>query len=161
VDGVIPATADHHALGTIGAVCAIIALIGPEPLDEWPSGYVWVPVLGAFLVIAAGPEQWINRRVLATRPMVFIGLISYPLYLWHWSLFMIVAIAHGHTSTLGFRQVSVTWKFAVIAACLVLSHLTYRYVELPLRSSRNSRDVALLLCVAMIVCSVVAYSFLR
>lgn len=145
-----------HSLGVIGAVCIIVALIGPKPLDKSPSGYVWVPVLGTSLMIAAGPAQWINRRCLAARPMVFIGLISYPLYLWHWPLFMFAAILHDHAHARVWN-LPVTWKLVVIAASLVLSHITYKYIELPLRSSRNTRGVALLLCIAMAVCGVTAY----
>lgn len=149
-----------HSLGTLGAGCGVVALLGPAPLDQWPSGYAWVPVLGAVLVISAGPEQWINRRLLAARPMVFVGLMSYPLYLWHWSVFMFVGLWHGHTSTAGFRQVSLTWKIAAIAASLALAYVTYRFVEMPLRSARNTRGVALLLCLAMALCAMLAYAAL-
>lgn len=142
-------------LGIIGAICVIVALTGHKPLDKWPSGYVWVPVLGAFLMIAAGREQWINR-VLATRPMVFIGLISYPLYLWHWPLFTFAAILHDHAGARA-RDLPVTWKVIVIVASLVLSYATYKYIELPLRASRNTRGVALLLCIAMALCGGAAY----
>jgi peptidoglycan/LPS O-acetylase OafA/YrhL len=144
--------------GMLGVICATVGLLGLD--DKWPSGYAWVPVLGAFLMIAAGPRHWFNRHVLAARPVVLIGLISYPLYLWHWSLFTLAAILDGHASTTEVRQLPLLWKVGVVLASLVLSYLTYRYVERPLRSSRNTRGVALLLCVAMVVCASLAYSLL-
>lgn len=149
-----------HSLGTIGAAGIIVALVGPPWLDKWSTNYAWLPALGAFLVVVAGPEQWINRCLLAARPMVLIGLISYPLYLWHMALFMFAAILHGNVSVGEYGQIPVAWKVVVIAASLVLSYLTYKYIELPLRSSRNSGSIALLLCTAMAVCGIAAYFIL-
>lgn len=146
-----------HTLGTIGSVCIIVALVGPQFFSEWPPGHAWLPVLGTFLVISAGPDQWINRRVLAARPMVFIGLISYPLYLWHWSLFMAAFFLRGHASAFEHDPLPVIDKAVVIAASFVLSYVTYRYIELPLRSSRNTGGIARQLCIAMAVCGMAAY----
>jgi peptidoglycan/LPS O-acetylase OafA/YrhL len=50
----------------------------------FPGWWALLPTIGAALVIAAGPNAWLNRNVLGNRAMVWIGLISYPLYLWRW-----------------------------------------------------------------------------
>src|SRR5262249_53619023 len=52
----------------------------------YPGAWALVPTLGALLLIAAGPQGIINRLVLSVPAVVFVGLISYPLYLWHWPL---------------------------------------------------------------------------
>lgn len=145
-----------RCLVMIGAVWVVVALAGFEPIDKYPSGFAWVPVLGASLVIAAGPEQWINRRVFAARPMVFVGLISYPIYLWHWPLFAFAAILHDHSHGRVW-DLPVTWKIVVIAASMLLSYITYRYFELPIRSASNTKGVAILLCIAMAACGGGAY----
>jgi peptidoglycan/LPS O-acetylase OafA/YrhL len=50
-------------------------------------GWAALPtVAGALLVIAAGGQAWINRVILSSTVMVWVGLISFPLYLWHWPL---------------------------------------------------------------------------
>ena len=51
----------------------------------FPGWWAVLPVAGSALLLSA-PAAWVNRVVLASPPLVWIGLISYPLYLWHWPL---------------------------------------------------------------------------
>lgn len=53
---------------------------------HFPGKKALIPTLGAFFLIAAGERALVNKKILSLRIMVFIGLISYPLYLWHWPL---------------------------------------------------------------------------
>lgn len=55
----------------------------------FPGWAALVPTLGAALIILGGGQAWINHKILSHRILVFIGLISYPLYLWHWPLLVI------------------------------------------------------------------------
>ncbi len=47
------------------------------------------------LLIAAGPESLVNRQLLARAPMVFVGRLSYSLYLWHWPVLSFGRIVLG------------------------------------------------------------------
>jgi len=47
----------------------------------FPGYWALLPTTGALLLISAGPAAWLNQQVLASRPLVFVGLISYPLYI--------------------------------------------------------------------------------
>jgi hypothetical protein len=89
-------------------------------------------VLGTFFIIGAGPQAWLNRKVLANPRLVYIGLISYPLYLWHWPLLVI-----GRTIMRGYdnEHMRTTTIVAVILA-FVLSWLTYQFIERPVRARR-------------------------
>jgi peptidoglycan/LPS O-acetylase OafA/YrhL len=94
-----------------------------------------LPTLGAFLLLAAGPGAWVNRNILANRALVPIGLISYPLYLWHWPLLSFGGIVQsGSLSTLA--------RFVVILLSLVLATLTYLLVERPIRFGVKAPSVA-------------------
>jgi peptidoglycan/LPS O-acetylase OafA/YrhL len=62
---------------------------------RFPGFWAAIPVAGALLVIAAGPAAWGNRVVLSSRICVWFGLISYPLYLWHWPLLSYARIVQG------------------------------------------------------------------
>src|SRR5262249_32131822 len=70
-------------LGLLLLLASVIALNGSMRFPGW---WALLPTVGAALLISAGPQAWINRRLLANRSLVFVGLISYPLYLWHWPL---------------------------------------------------------------------------
>ncbi len=95
----------------------------------FPGWWAVLPVAGTMLVIDAGPDARINRLILASRPFQAIGLISYPIYLWHWPLLVFERVA-GHSGA--------TWKIGAIALTVVLSYLTYRLIEVPIRFGRFS-----------------------
>jgi peptidoglycan/LPS O-acetylase OafA/YrhL len=97
----------------------------------FPGGWALLPTLGAAAIIAAGPAAWVNRRLFAHPLMVWIGLISYPLYLWHWPILAFLRIA-------GVFEGAVETGLCAIGASFVLAWLTYRLVERPFRSDRSS-----------------------
>src|SRR5262249_28237369 len=70
------------------------------------------------------------RRVLSHRALVFVGLISYPLYLWHWPILSFMTIIESDTPPSYMRA-------AAVIVSLGLALLTYRMVELPIRSGRG------------------------
>jgi len=96
----------------------------------FPGYWALLPTCGAFLMISAGPDAWLNKHVLANRLMVWVGLISYPLYLWHWPLLVLYRIASG-------RLLTPADRIGVVILAVVLSFLTYKFLEWPLRRSRG------------------------
>jgi Acyltransferase family len=74
----------HWTLALAGLLI-IATAVKITPFSFFPGWWAIPPVLGTTLVIAAGSATALNR-ILAWRPLVAIGLISYPLYLWHWPL---------------------------------------------------------------------------
>jgi peptidoglycan/LPS O-acetylase OafA/YrhL len=91
----------------------------------FPGLYALMPTFGALLIIISG-GSWINRTVLSSRVMVWFGLISYPLYLWHWPpLSYLASLQNGEPTRL---EVVLT-----VALSILLAWLTFRFVELPLR----------------------------
>ncbi len=84
-----------------------------------------IPIGATVLLIATGPSALANR-VLSLRPIVWIGLISYPLYLWHWPVISIVRIAESGTPP------GLLIACSVALSCL-LAWLTYRFIEGPIR----------------------------
>ena len=72
------------------------------------------------------------------RGLVYIGLISYPLYLWHWPLLSFLQITEGGAP-------STSFKIGAIVLALILAALTFHLVERPVRAVRardESADVA-------------------
>jgi peptidoglycan/LPS O-acetylase OafA/YrhL len=110
----------------LGPVAILLGVVYIRQTNPFPGALALLPVVGSFLVIYAGPDAWVNRHILGSRLFVAIGLISYPLYLWHWPLLSYARIVAGTTPPLGLR-------IAAVVASFVLAYLTYRFVELPTR----------------------------
>ena len=105
--------------------------------DNWayPGWQALLPVLGTVFLLAAGPLNPVSKNLLANRPSVFVGLVSYPLYLWHWVLFSYAYI------TFQGKLETETWllRGGLVAASLVLAILTYFLVEKPIRFGTRAR----------------------
>ena len=118
-----------------GVGLVLIAIVATAaPLTGFPGWWTTLPVGGAALVIASGPDTMLGRRVLASPPMVFIGKISYPLYLWHWPLLAFTWIACGSFPPAYLIDI-------MVAASFVLAWLTYEFVEKPARFGLSARRV--------------------
>jgi peptidoglycan/LPS O-acetylase OafA/YrhL len=124
----------------LGLACLTLATLALDKDSRFPGAWALLPTLGGALLIAAGPAAWLNRRVLASGLMVRIGLVSYPLYLWHWPL---LSLAWSeYRSELG-RGEFIMLRLGVLLASLVLATLTYLLVERPIRFGPNGNRKAL------------------
>jgi peptidoglycan/LPS O-acetylase OafA/YrhL len=108
-------------------VAAAFLLISPGP--GFPGWWALLPTLGAFLLIAAGPAGWVNRRLLSVRIAVAVGLISYPLYLWHW-----VLLSFGWFAS--FEWLDWPARAALAGLAFPLAWATWRFLERPVREGR-------------------------
>jgi len=101
---------------------------------DFPGKYALAPVIGTVLLIAAGPTAWINRVILSNKIAVFIGLISYSLYLWHWPLlsFLRIMVLEPDVYTL----------MVTVFIAFVLSILTYYFIEYPIRNNHSIQSCA-------------------
>jgi peptidoglycan/LPS O-acetylase OafA/YrhL len=131
-----PASAlSHNLKSVLGIILIAAAIWGLDKDARFPGWWALLPTLGTFLIISAGIAAWINRKILAHPALVLIGLISYPLYLWHWPLLAFLRIgAEGSPAT---AQI-----LLVLSVCFVLSWLTYRFWENPIRRNKRAWSVA-------------------
>lgn len=120
----------RHVQSVAGLALIVLGLCLIRGGKAFPGWWALLPTLGAFFCIAAGPAGVLNRTVLASRPMVWVGLISYPLYLWHWPLLAYARILEGQTP-------SDTTRLLALLASFLLAWLTYRFVERRTRRSEN------------------------
>ena len=113
-------------LSSLGILLLAVVMFKLDPERRFPGGWALVGTLGTCLLIAAGPHGWFNRHVLSSKPMVWIGLISYPLYLWHWPLLVYPHIERGGVPP-------VLHQAGWVLLAVLLAWLTYRLVETPIR----------------------------
>jgi peptidoglycan/LPS O-acetylase OafA/YrhL len=125
----------RNAFAAAGASLMLAALLILADERRFPGWWALLPTFGAASLILAGPRAWINDKVLSAPSLVFVGLISYPLYLWHWPLLSFARIL-GVDST-GAR-------LALIGLSAILSWVTWKYVEMNVRRRRLRKDIAIL-----------------
>ena len=127
------------------AEIGLILLIGSVFLVKgeahFPGWLALIPVLGAFLIIRDRGSRT-SRLLLANRPIVWLGLISYPLYLWHWPIFAYLTITE--------LQPTAMQKGIGLALTVLLSALTYYFFEKPLRYRKGWTTLALLILMTTI-----------
>jgi peptidoglycan/LPS O-acetylase OafA/YrhL len=132
---------DHARAGErvagLTAFTSITLLAAPNLLvadkTPWPGVMAMLPVAGTAGLIVAGtlaPNP--ISRLLSTRPAVWVGDLSYSLYLWHWPLMVFASLRWPGATTLLLAAV----------ASFVPAWLSYRYVEAPLRAARPRSRVA-------------------
>jgi len=113
------------SLAGLAALLTSVALFDPGlRFPGWPA---LLPVAGATALILAGPEATVNRSIFSNRAVVFVGLISYPLYIWHWPL-----ISFAHVIRME-KAPTPLMAAALVIASFLLAWVTYRFIEYPIR----------------------------
>lgn len=110
-------------------VASIAKFDNGTPFPGWPA---LLPVVGTLMILATPGHSWMQRRVLGWRPLVWVGLISYALYLWHWPLLSFLNILEAGLPPLAIRWVAVGMSF-------LLAWITYQHIELPIRKRKEAR----------------------
>jgi peptidoglycan/LPS O-acetylase OafA/YrhL len=119
----------RNLLAGLGIVLLFWAMYKLNPTKHFPGFWALVPTAGAAFLIISGENAWINRTILSNRICVFVGLISYPLYLWHWPLLSFARMGQD-------EELSRTTLIALVALAFVLAWATYQFVEKPVRFGR-------------------------
>lgn len=133
--GVVPAIRDPR-LREASAIAGLL-LIGWSALSfsattPFPGAAALPPCIGAALIIHAGTSgETVVGRLLALRPVVFVGLISYSLYLWHWPV--LVLLKHYLSVT----RLPPSATLVALATATVLATLSWRFIEQPFRDRRR------------------------
>jgi peptidoglycan/LPS O-acetylase OafA/YrhL len=123
--------AAREVAGVAGAVLIAVSVFFYRRSTPFPGLAAVPPCLGTALIIAAGNSgRHLVARVLSLRPLVFIGLISYSLYLWHWPL--IVFRLYGFTLLNGLSNHQT--QALTFTLSFVVAILSWRLVEVPFRT---------------------------
>ncbi|WP_159066066.1 acyltransferase family protein [Deinococcus ficus] len=120
-------TADALSVTALISVTAAFALA--KEGNDVPGWWAFVTVMSTVVLITT-QKSWLNRKMLSSRFAVNVGLISYPLYLWHWPI-LVMAPLLGLTSS--------SAKVTLVILSVLASIATYLLVERPIRFGRNFR----------------------
>jgi peptidoglycan/LPS O-acetylase OafA/YrhL len=132
-----------NSLSVAGLFLIALAICVLNKKSEFPGWWGLLPTLGSLFLIASGKDAFVNKKIFSSKLMVWFGLISYPLYLWHWPL-----ISFGQIITSG--KLTALYKIILIIISIALAYITYRYWERLLRHKGNIVTLILLFLVALV-----------
>ncbi|MEA9598896.1 acyltransferase family protein [Polynucleobacter sp. AP-Sanab-80-C2] len=132
-----------NVLSILGMVSILIAMFIVDDKSPFPGWWALLPTLGTVMLLAAGQDAWVNKRILSNKVLVWFGLISYPLYLWHWPL-----LSFGQIIAAG--KLPTFYKLMLIVVSIVLAQITYKYFESPTRNKSHKTTLVLLVLVGLI-----------
>ena len=113
--------------------------------STFPGVWALIPVTGSVLIIIAGQKAWINRHILSNKIAVWLGLISFPLYLWHWPLLSFARILESETPSTEIR-------IGLVVLSIMLAWFTCMLIERPIRFGKyNNAKVGTLLMLLVAV----------
>lgn len=135
---------------TLGVALLLTGFMTISTDRIFPGWWALLPTIGSALIISAGMQAWFNRIILANRWFVCIGLISFPLYLWHWPLLSFVHIVDSATP-------AVATRIALVASAFVLGWLTKKWIEDPLRFGLTKKAVTPALIFVLLLTGLAGY----
>jgi peptidoglycan/LPS O-acetylase OafA/YrhL len=128
-----------------GLLLIVFGLFAIEKDDSFPGYWALFPVLGTVLLIAAGTTAFVNRTILSTRVMIWFGLISFPLYLWHWPLLSFSQIIHAGDPPRNLKVI-------LVLIAVLLAWLTFKIIERPFRFSVHRQGMKTAFLAACVAC---------
>lgn len=108
-----------------------------------PSAWTLIPVSGTLLIMLSGSKGLLTRLFLMNPVAIWVGLISYPLYLWHWPIMSFLQIIEGGTPHYGVRVTAILFS-------VLLAWLTYKFVESPIRRQAAAAPKVMHLAICMV-----------
>ena len=142
-----------HVFSVIGLFLILFAAAFLNQDMLYPYYWGLFPTIGAALLLYTR-KSFINSRLLSAKFLVGIGLISYPLYLWHWPLFSFASIYNP-------AGVPLYLKFALIIVSLILALFSYFFVEKHLRFGSHSSLKSIVLVGMMAGIGIVGYMIMK
>ena len=132
-----------HTSAIAGFTLLALGLATISRLSPFPGWRALLPTMAAALLIFAGPKPCLSRIILTNRLATWLGLISFPLYLWHWPFLAIARILEDSTPD---RYI----RILIPTSSVILAWLTYQYIERPIRRSASKSYVVTTLSIIMV-----------
>ncbi|MCE0723596.1 MULTISPECIES: acyltransferase family protein [Legionella] len=134
----------QHVSSLMGFILLGISLLFINKTKIFPGWWAILPNIGTLLIILAGPRAWFNKVILSNRILIWIGLISFPLYLWHWPILSFAFILKGD-------HIGIKAGLMIILISIMFAWGTYSFVEKPIRLNQKNFIVYLLILIMLVI----------
>lgn len=138
----VPTSREAHSLG--GALLLLLGMIIIHKGDAYPGWRALLPVVGTLMLMEGGRGAWVNRKLLSNPVVVWVGLISYPLYLFHWPALSFVHIVKGN-------QAGTILIWEALGVSLLAAVLTYYLVERNIRYNKSKKITLVLMASFLLI----------
>jgi peptidoglycan/LPS O-acetylase OafA/YrhL len=140
----------RNQIAMLGLILILSGFVCISTKSIFPGFWALLPVLGTCFLILASSRAWLNENFLSQRLLVWFGLISYPLYLWHWPLMAFTKIIQGEVQT--FMRIS------ILVLSIFLAWATYQFIEKPVRNGFNKSIKCISLTLILMVTGYMGYA---
>ncbi len=121
----------RNVLAACGIVLICLSVFAFSSSTPFPGAAALAPCFGAAMIIIAGKSgDSLVGRVLSLKPVVFVGLISYSLYLWHWPIIVFQGMESVLVTGVSVRMA----KLICIGVSFAVATLSWKFVESPFRA---------------------------
>ena len=120
----------NNILSILGLSLIIFSIFSYDETTPFPSIYTLIPVIGVMLLIMYGEKNTLIAKLLSAKVFVFFGLISYSAYLWHQPILALTRVYFFDP------DLSFIFKYTSIILTIVVSFISYIFIEKPFRDSK-------------------------
>ncbi len=131
----------------MGLVLIIFSFFIINEKSIFPGSIALLPVVGTYLVLISNGNHVFNTKLLGNKILVWIGLISYPIYLLHWPL---ISFAHINSSMNGIA-INNKLKLMILMCTIIGAWIIKSLIEDPIRKSKQNKKVTILLLSTMLI----------
>ena len=145
----------NNILQSLGLFLILFSIIYFNEKIPHPSFYSFIPILGVTLIITFSTKKNGNglvKKILSSRPFVWLGLISYSAYLWHFPIFAFSRINSSEPSD--------SYKILLIIFTILISTLSYHFIEKPFKDKKLLKKKYFITIIILSFVALVSFSFI-
>lgn len=121
-------------LSSLGFFLLFLSFFIIDSKTLFPGAWALLPVISCILIIGDNKDSYINKKILSNKILVWFGVISFPLYLWHWPILSFIRIVNGGVP-------SGLTRFIAVILSILLAWLTFKVVESKIRFRRDEKTI--------------------
>lgn len=140
-------------LSITGLLFIIISIIFFSENLQYPSIFTLLPVIGTVMLILNNKQTSVINKILAAKPLVFLGLISYSLYLWHQPVLAFNRLIFG----INLSNLIIFANFIIV---VIISYLSWRFIEKPFRNKKSIDDNKVIKYLVLLFLTILIFSIL-
>ena len=142
----------NNYFSILGFFLIIVSILSFTENVQYPSVFTIFPVLGSALLIIYSTKSTLSYKILSYKPLVFLGLISFSLYLWHQPLLAFNRIFFG-------VELSFIHKLSLIIITIIFSLFSWKFIEKPFRDKKaiNDKNIILILFFTSLIILILSF----